>query len=132
HGECHHEHFAGIVAASTHFHQVGVGTEITRAHLRVRLKTAGAKNDRTAAQFVFFVRIGNHDSFDSSVVAEQLPHARLVANLDSPPGRNLAPLAELSQAAADAAHRMDHETGFEVVAAIDKSGAVDLPFFSPR
>ena len=62
------------------------------------------------------------------VVAEQLPHPRLVANFDSHASGDLAPLAELSQTAADTPHGMDHQTGFEIVAAIDHHVAIDLPF----
>src|SRR5262247_2106447 len=125
--ERHHQHFACIVPTAAHFHQIGVGSEITRAHLGVSLKTAGAKNNRTAAQFTFFVRIRYYDAFDPSVVAKQLPHARLVANFDSHSSGDLTPLAELSQTAANTAHRMNDQTGFKIVSAVDDNMAIDLP-----
>src|SRR5215813_5555369 len=126
--ERHHQHFACIVPAAAHFHQIRVGSEITRAHLGVSLKTAGAKNNRTAAEFIFFVRIRYYDSFDSAVVAKQLPHPRLVANFDSHSSGDVTPLAELPQTSGNTAHRMNHQTGFKIVAAVDNNVTVDLPF----
>src|SRR5262245_18511476 len=104
----HHQHLACVVPAAANFHQIGVGSEIARAHLGVGLKTTGTKKDRTAAPFIFFLRVRYYDSFDLSIVAKQLSHARLVANFDSHSICNLTPLAELSQTAGNTAHRMNY------------------------
>jgi hypothetical protein len=95
-GHCHLQNLAGIVLAAAHLHQIGVGAEVARAHLRVGLIAAGAENDRAAARLVLFIGVGNDDAFDSALVAEQLAHFRFIANLDSHARGNLAPLPELS------------------------------------
>ena len=67
----HHEHFPRVMLTAPHFHQVGIGAEIARAFFGAGLKAASAKNQRTAANFVFFIRIRYAHAFDATVVAEQ-------------------------------------------------------------
>ena len=116
------------MAAAAHFHQIGVGAQIARAHFRIGLKSAGAKYQRTGANFVFFVGIRHRDAFHAPVIANQLLNPRLITNLDVHPRRDLAPLHQLAQPAANTTDRMDHQARLKIVAAIDQNMAVDLPF----
>ena len=124
----HHQHFAGVMLAAAHLHQIGVGAEIARALFGARLESAGAQDHRVGANFILFVGIGDAHALDSPVVAEQRRDPRLVAQLDAHLGRDLAPLHELIQAALNAAARMDHHARFEVIFAVDDHIAVDVPF----
>src|ERR1043166_6842013 len=109
-GNGHHEHFAGIVTAAAHLHQIGVGSEIAGAHLGAGLKAAAAKNHGLTEQVVLAVRIRNPHAVDAPVVAVQLANAGFIADLNAHGGCDLTPLHKLPETAADATGWMNDYT----------------------
>ena len=65
----HVEHFAGVVLAAAHAHQVAIRPEIARPHLRARLEAAAAADDGAAEEVVFALRREHAHALDMMLVA---------------------------------------------------------------
>src|SRR5688572_6460839 len=115
------------MAAAAHLHQICIGAQIPRAHFRVGLKAAGTENHGSGAQLVFFTGIRHADAFDMTVIAEKFSYPRVKVNFNSHAAGDSAPLIELTDATADSAGGVNHDTGFEVPLAVDLDRAGRLP-----
>ena len=123
--EHHVKHLARIVDAAPQLHQVGVGAEIARPHLGVRLKPARTRDDGAATDVVFAVIRRDAHPLDAAIVAVQADHARVVADVDAHAERDLAPAQELPQ---PAAHRVNDDAGLEVILPVDRRMLLGLEY----
>ena len=97
-----HQHLAGVMHTATHLHQIGVGAEVARPHLGIRLEATGADDHALAVEVVVVGRRRDTHAVDVAMVAMDPHNPRIITEIDVPVlQRDVAPAHDLPQPAAN-------------------------------